>query len=403
VGSNACFACAAGRVALRLDLGRQPPSNRFLKPGQIDEDAHPLILGQCESCGLAQLIDPMPVQMVKSRFEWLRYTEAEGHLDALVERLCKLPQIGRDARILALSDKDETLLERFRRAGRPNTQRIDLLVDLGIVDQYAGLETVQGAMVPTRADAIVTRYGLADLFVARHVLEHAHRPKEFLAACARIVRPGGLIVLEMPDCRKFLEAADHCFLWEEHVSYFTPLTLRNFLNVVGFPGHEVIIFPYALEDSMVALIRNVTHVPVVPKVDADESTRCRKFGELFAGRRREWQQALERLRASGKRMGLFGAGHLAAKFLNLYDIAAMVDLVIDDNSNKKGLEMPGSRVPVVGSVVLDEAKIDLCLLAVSPESEAKIVAAKRAFAEHGGRFASVFRRSPIGLELTGRA
>lgn len=362
-----------------------------------------MILGQCESCGLAQLVEPMPERMVKSRFDWLRYTEAEGHLDSLAERLCKLPQGNVDARIVGLSDKDDSLLERFRRAGRPNTWRIDPSVDLGIHDKCAGLETVQLALVPSRADLIVARHGLADMFVARHAVEHAHQPKEFLAACARLVKPGGLIVLEMPDSRKLLEAADHCFLWEEHVSYFTPSTLRTFLSVAGFPGCELISYPYALEDSMVALIQNTARPPAAPEIESNDLDHCRNFGELFPIRRREWQQAFDRLRGSGKRTALFGAGHLAAKFVNLYGVAGMIDFVIDDNANKKGLLMPGSHLPIVGSAVLDEGRIDLCLLAVSPESEAKVVTAKKTFAARGGVFASIFRRSAIGLTLAGRA
>jgi hypothetical protein len=82
---HCCLSCG-GTVGLLVDFGMQPPSNRFEQPTATQPERHRLQLGQCGSCALLQLIDPMPPSMAKSRFEWLTYNEPEGHLDRLVER-----------------------------------------------------------------------------------------------------------------------------------------------------------------------------------------------------------------------------------------------------------------------------------------------------------------------------
>lgn len=59
--------------------------------------------------------------------------------------------------------------------------------------------------------------------------------------------------------------------------------------------------------------------------------------------------------------------------------------------------MPGSRLPIVGSAVLYSEKIDLCLLSLSPESEAKVLAKRQDYVDAGGVFRSMFSLSPLAL------
>ena len=95
---------------------------------------------------------------------------------------------------------------------------------------------------------------------------------------------------------------------------------------------------------------------------------------------------------------MFGAGHLAAKFINFYDIAGYISGVIDDNPDKQGLYMPGSGVPIIGSDVLDKGEVDVCLHTLSPESEKKVRAAKSEYLEQGGHFRSIFSASNSSID-----
>ncbi len=107
---------------------------------------------------------------------------------------------------------------------------------------------------------------------------------------------------------------------------------------------------------------------------------------------------MEGLKKSGKRIALFGAGHLAAKYVNFYDLAPLLIGVIDDNPNKRGRFMPGSGLPIIGSASLEAGEVDLCLLTLSPESEIKVRTARKHYLETGGRFFSIFSASASSLE-----
>ena len=245
-----CVSCGQAAVDVLIDFGPQPPSNRFEEADAPNAEKHPLVLGQCARCGLPQLIGPMPSAMAKSRFEWLTYTEPEGHLDGLVERLRRLPGINADSRIFALTYKDDSTLARFSRLGHAHTYRYDPAADFGIHDRFAGLESIQAALDESVAARLADRHGAADLLLVRHVLEHAHDPSRFLRAAAKLVKPGGYLMFELPDCVKFVKACDYSFVWEEHITYLCSQSVSMLVTNAGLTMHETIVHPYPLEDSL---------------------------------------------------------------------------------------------------------------------------------------------------------
>ena len=395
-----CLCCGAQNVETLVDFGLQPPSNRFEHPEHPESERHPLVVGQCDACGLVQLIRPMAPSMAKSRFEWLTYNEPEGHLDDLVGRLCSLPGIDRSARIFALTYKDDSTLARFKKLGYDHTYRYESNADFGLKDSCAGLESIQAMLDEPTAARLAAKHGLADLLIVRHVLEHAHVPLAFLRAVRSLVRPGGYLLFEMPDSTKFIKACDHCFVWEEHITYLSVQTLTALIASAGLRMEQTILYAYPLEDSLIAVVKNEAQKGAGrPAKEELESLLAdgQKFARSFFERRTYLQSLLGARRQAGKRTAIFGAGHLAAKFANMYSLAKWLDCVIDDNPYKQRLLMPGSRLAIRGSSALETGAIDLCLLSLNPESEQRVLAKNQSFLEHGGQFLSIFALSPKAI------
>ena len=67
--------------------------------------------------------------------------------------------------------------------------------------------------------------------------------------------PEGYVVFEVPDATRALDRLDYTTVWEEHVLYFTPATLRGCLERAGFEVVSLESYPYTLENSLVAIVR----------------------------------------------------------------------------------------------------------------------------------------------------
>ncbi len=362
---------------------------------------HPLILGQCSHCGLAQLLNPAPPELVKPP-SLMQFSEPQGHLDVLVDRLVRLPGISPASRICGVTREDATTLERLHARGYRDTALFTPDKDLQIHDPCAGLETIQARFTPAWAETLVNRHGEFDIVIVRRCLEHAHNLKQLVGAIKRLIAPQGYVVFEVPDCTTMFDVLDYSFVWEEHVAYFTPETLVRTLRSLGLSPEFVVTYPSPLEGSLVVVARYPRGSAKTTRADqpvsASEVARVARYVAEFPTRRRLWQEALGKLQRQHP-VALLGAGHLAVTFINLLGLEPLIDAVCDDAPDKVNRFIPGTQLRISPSNVLLQHSFGACLMAVAPESEPKVLARNQEFIQRGGRFASIFPASDHALRM----
>src|SRR5205823_3573717 len=122
---------------------------------------------------------------------------------------------------------------------------------------------------------------------------------------------------------------------------------------------------------------------------AELRSKALAYRDRWPNFRRNLVRFLEEQRKAGKRIAIYGAGCRACCLINYTGIASHLEFAMDDQPEKQGKYMPGSRSPVLSSDALLERSINLCLLAVNAENEEKVVGKHQAYLEKGGQFASV--------------
>ena len=102
---------------------------------------------------------------------------------------------------------------------------------------------------------------------------------------------------------------------------------------------------------------------------------------------------LQQIKKNFGDIAIFGAGHLATMYVNVFDIADLISFVVDDDQNKEGLFVPGCKLPIYSSSALLDRDIKYCLTSLSPESEQKVIDASKKYLANDGIFASIFPSS----------
>jgi len=222
--SPTCHACRGPLTRDILSLGNQPISHRYLANASEDETRWPLRLGCCDLCGLVQIPEPIPAAALVPVVDWISYREPESHLAVLAEVVAELPDLPGQARVWGIGPHDLPLLRHLAKRGLTEHVVVDPRADLDIRDGREQVAALQERITPTRTRELARRRGSADVVVARYLLEHAHAVVAFVAALRELVRPGGYLVLEVPDCAPGLRQLDYSVIWEEHVLYFTAST-----------------------------------------------------------------------------------------------------------------------------------------------------------------------------------
>lgn len=386
-----CKICKSNKIENLMDLGMQPICNKFLRSLEERENKYALVMGLCKDCGLVQLIDPFPANELQPKHDWVTYTEPEEHLDNLADTLARLPNMNKGASICGISFKDDSLLERMKKHGFHKIMRLDLQKDFGADSSYGGVETVQNLLNTARANSIVDQNGKFDLILVRHILEHAYDLYEFIAALKELVKEDGYIMFEAPDYTKPFEQLDYSTIWEEHIVYFTPETFKNCFTFYGLGIERFELYTYPLENSLIAIVKNDKNMN--PKfLDKSalekEISRALKFSQEFIKTKNKLKLFFFDFRKNNGKIIVFGAGHNACLLINVFELEGYIDYVIDENSNKQGLFMPGSHVPIIGSSALLEKDIKLSVFSLNPGVEEKIVTKNEEYIKKGGKFLS---------------
>jgi cupin fold WbuC family metalloprotein len=393
--SKPCRCCGESALETILDLGPQPICSHLLGDAASSAARHPLALARCLRCGQIQLLDPAPVSLLRSPHPWLTYIEPEGHLDKLVEELIARPGAGPHWRVSGVTYKDASTLARFQQQGWTQCWQLDPAQDLDIADGTTDLAIVQAQLTPERARRAAERHGRADIVLVRHLLEHAHDPRRFLAAIKELVAPGGVAVFECPDSQRAFLHRDYTVVWEEHALYFTAPLFARFFRHGGMRLERLRVFPYAVENSLVAIVRTEA-AGAAPRTSESElqgeRETLQRYADDFPRQREAWQRWSE---TGGRRIAAFGAGHATCAFINFFGLASKIEFVADDHPKKQGLFLPGSTAPIRPSTTLETAGVETCLLGLSPESEARVLTRLETARTKGVQFVSIFPLSEL--------
>ena len=396
---QSCRLCRSPNLQFVTDFGSLVVTNQF---GTDDGPApfrQPVSWHQCQACGVVQLTDAPPLEQIRPRFGWLQYQEPEGHLGQSAEDLARVTNLHPDQRVFGLSQEEWPLLKRLE-SSQPRV--LDPEGDLGITLSRFGRETIQANWTVERARQAAARYGPADLFVALYSLEHAHDAAEFLAACHAFLKPGGILLVEVPDCSRAFPDLDVTVIWEEHVLYFTEQSLEQGMTLAGSQRSHFRRVPGLIEDQLVWIGQSVQK-PAVPTVIEDSpfmDSDVQHFAQGWPRQRDAYRAWGKSIQSSGGKLAVFGAGHRACTLIDVMGIAEFVDCVIDDSVEKQKLRFPVGKLPICGSSALVERDIRCCLLAVNPEVEDRIVSRNPEFVARGGTFVSCYPRSSRALRLS---
>jgi hypothetical protein len=390
-----CLVCGSDAVSEQLSVGSHPVATFYRERRDDAERKVRLALGQCSNCGTIQSTDIVPHEALIPPYDWLFAREPEEHLDEVVDNIMALPGIGPHSVVGALTYKDDTTVDRLIQRGCASSWRVTLDGDLGIANPAANIETVQKLTTPETMAAVATERGQADVLVVRHIFEHTEDPIAFAKGLAELVKPGGILMLEVPDCTTSLRLNDYCMIWEEHSLYLTPETFAPIASLGGFETIRLDVYPLPFENSMVLLARKTDRSDEL-KISADSRNQIglmASYAAAYDPACRDLRVWLEQYRREKGPIALFGAGHLACAFANFMGVAEFIDFVADDTPQKQGKFLPGTNLEILPSQALVERGVSLCLLALSISNEDKVIKRNTEFANNGGTFRSVFRAS----------
>lgn len=198
----------------------------------------------CPRCGLQRIAELPDADTVRSAYAPVYYGEGRAKFPPLVEALrdaCVVYRVWfvrsvsslRRGRVLDIGCGDGRFLKFMSRAGWKivGTEREGPAYERA--SRVPGVDLYQAA--EERLPAADSSFDAVTLW---HVLEHTVDPEAVLGECFRVLRPGGVLAVEVPNVASCQArwSGEHWFHLDppRHLYQFTPQALRLLLDRAGF-------------------------------------------------------------------------------------------------------------------------------------------------------------------------
>ncbi len=397
-GVTACRSCGAGLHGF-VDLGMSPLCESFVASDalQAGEMFYPLNVRICSHCWLGQLgqyVQPDHLFTEYAYFSsfsqsWLRH--AERYVEMATERF----GLDQNSFVVEVASNDGYLLRNFVARGIPC---------LGIEPAQNVARAAEAIAVPTLASffgralaGTLSEQGRgADLLIGNNVLAQVPDLNDFAAGLATLLKPEGVLTLEVPHLARLIQGNQFDTIYHEHFSYFSLASIDHLMANHGMRVFDVEELPSHGGSLRVFACRASAHHAETPSVkrlrDFESAAGVRelatyqRFQEQVCETKRKILGLLSDLKRSGARIAGYGAPGKGNTLLNYCGIGTdFLDFTVDRNPYKHGLFLPGSRIPIFAPDAIDQNRPDYVMI-LPWNLAAEITAQLAHIASWGGRF-----------------
>lgn len=208
----------------------------------------------------------------------------------------------------------------------------------------------------------------ADFICCKMTLEHIPNVGDFIATVRRSIgdKPDSVVFFQIPNGRYVLCDVAFWDIYYEHCSYFTKGSLARLFRANGFEVKDL----WTVYDDQYLMIeaRPAEHAPSATPLSGEESPAetlrmVDFFVEHYEAKRNEWRVELDRMKAAGQKVVLWGGGSKGVAFLTTLDQTLDdIGYAVDINPIKTGTFMAGTGQEIVAPSFLKEYRPDVVVI-----------------------------------------
>ena len=363
----------------------------------MPEPRFPLEVAFCGYCSLVQLTASVPPErLFHEYFYFSSFADtAVQNAKEIANRLTAHRGLDSDSFVIELASNDGYLLRHYQDHGVP-VLGIEPAVNIAKVAQDRGVPTLNEFFNLELGERLHAADTTADIVHANNVLAHVPDLNGFVAGIARILKPSGLAVIEVPYVMDLIDLVEFDTIYHEHLCYFSLIALDRVFQRQGLKlvdaeripihGGSLRLF---VQHGAVRTEQSSVLKELLLQERAKGLDRIDYFKD-FAGKvenlRENLLGVLRELKGQGKRIAAYGASAKGSTLLNYFGVGReTLDFVVDRSTAKQGFYTPGTHLPIFPPEQLLREMPDYVLLLVWNFAD-EVITQQHDYCERGGHF-----------------
>jgi hypothetical protein len=349
----------------------------------------------CPNCGLVQILETVdPKLLFCDNYPYYSSFSPAllRHSRENVRELIGSRGLNQNSFAVELASNDGYLLKNYVEMGIP-CLGIDPAEGPARKAQEAGVPTICDFFTVDLARKLRDEGKSADVIHGNNVLAHVAETNGFVEGVRILLKDDGVAVFEFPYVKDLIDHVEFDTVYHEHLCYFSVTAVDRLMrrhdlylnDIRRLPIHGGSLRLYVgKKENVSPAVRSLMEVERAEKVDrlsyyTDFALRVEALKKSLFG-------MLADLRSRGKRIAAYGAAAKGTTLINFVGIGEdLVDFVVDRNTFKHGLFMPGKHIPISATEELLRKRPDYVLM-LAWNFKDEIMAQQQEYIRGGGKF-----------------
>ncbi|MBI2027358.1 MAG: class I SAM-dependent methyltransferase [Deltaproteobacteria bacterium] len=356
------FSCkiCSGHIDLIHDFGRMPIANHYLKTAQADEFFYHLQLLLCQKCSMIQLGECVaPSQMFHENYHFISSTSQNmsHHFERTAFDFLQLVQSRRDPFIVEVGCNDGIFLKHvacqgFRHLG------VEPSKNVAQASRAKGIQIIEDFFNEKSALKIFNDKGPVDILYGANVITHIEDLASVMKGASALLKKDGWFIFEDPYFPHVMEKGAFDQIYDEHIYYFSVLSVDCVARSFGFklvdvspqPVHGGSMRYYLRSSQSSAQPKAVVgkYLQLEQKMGLNALSGYLKFCEKINQNACSLKNMLRKIKEEKNQIVGYGATAKSSTLLNYSKIGVdLLDYITDNTPPKIGKFSPGQHIPIV--------------------------------------------------------
>jgi len=396
IKNKTCRMCSSKSFFNVINLGKHPLVNSLIGKKELNkkDPIYPIVVKQCRSCKLVQLVNIIDANEIYKKVDYLYFSSDMPQLDKyfkeyaedIKKRFLKMNDF-----VVEIGCNDGIMLKHFQK--KCKVLGVDPATNVVLRTLKKKIPALPMFFSEELAKKISSEWNKAKVVVANNCVAHLNDLRDLIKGVRLLLTNDGVFIVECNYWGGMVDNVNYSLIYHDHYSYFSIKVWIDFAKKYKMKVFDAVITPaqggslrlFVSKDNRPATERFIKLAKAEREKKLNTFSASIKYKKNVMSISKKLRDLVINLTKKGKRVAGYGAAAKGMTILKCSNIGNKLVYFVDDSPAKQGYYSPVDHVPIISRKEA-ERKLPDYFIILAPNYSDVILNKEKNFRKNGGKF-----------------